>query len=250
VTLEFLSPISEGAATAATPLAESPLEAWLGEAGARFEGRHGWRVPMDFGSPAEEEQACRTGVGIADRTAMGKFEIQGRPEALADVLEVLLADGSPESGQTARLEGALLWRSSPDRALAVCDPAATDRLRGLLRGACQGSQNCGLVEMTAGFAAIELRGPLTRELLERLTAIDVREAGLPLGGVRGGMVAQVSAVLLCLEPEAFLILVGAPEAPDAWEIALDAGAPLGLRPVGEGARALARQRAEGEPAHA
>lgn len=250
MSLDFLSPTSEDATAAGAPLAESPLEPWLSEAGARFEGRSGWRVPTDFGSPAEEEEACLRGVGVADRTAIGKFELQGRPEALAAMLDGLLPDGPPPSGETARLEGALLWRSSPDRALAVCEPAAGDRLRTVLRNACEGSNGCALVELTAGLAAVELRGPRAGELLERLTAIDVRAASLPAGAVRAGTVAEVPAILLRLEPDAFLILVGAPEAPDAWEIILDAGAPLGLRPVGEGARALAARRPEEVAAHA
>lgn len=234
MTLEFLSPTPNGAAA---PPAASPLEPWLRAAGARFEARHGWRVAVAFDSPAEEAEACRSGVGITDRSAMGKLEVQGRPGALDAVLRSLLPGGGPTPGQGARLGDSLLWRSSGDRALALCEPAATARLRSLLGDACGHSPGCGLVELTAGLAAFELRGPLARDLLERLSAIDLRPDSLPPGGVRAGMVAGVPATIVGLEPSAYLVLVGAPEAPDAWEIVLDAGAPLGLRPIGEEARA-------------
>jgi glycine cleavage system aminomethyltransferase T len=240
MTLEFLSP----GAAAGIP-ASSPLEAALRAAGARFEERHGWRVPVDFGSPEAEVEACRGGVGIADRSAMGKLELQARPEALAGVLRRLLPEGPPRPGDIALLDGARLWLASADRALAVCEPEATAGVRALLS---EGSG--GVVELTAGLAALELRGPLARRLLERVTAIDARPGSLPPGGVRAGMVARVPGVLLCLERDAVLLLVGAPEAPDAWEILLDAGLPLGLRPVGEEARALLRQPLEGAPARA
>jgi sarcosine oxidase subunit alpha len=222
MTLEFLSPVVDRA-----PVAASPLDPWLEAAGARFEERDGWRVAMDLGAPREETDACRDGVGIADRSAMGKLELSGRPNALTAILDGLL------------VEDAVLWRSSPDRALAVCEPGATSSVRTRLQEACDASPGCGLVDLTAGLAAFELRGPLARAVLERLTAIDVRPQSLAPGGVRPGQVARVPAALFRLEPQAFLILVGAPEAPDAWEIALDAGAPLGLRPVGEEARARA-----------
>jgi heterotetrameric sarcosine oxidase gamma subunit len=245
VTLEFLSPIPDDAG--ATPPAASPLEAKLRDAGARFEERDGWRVAADFGSQAGEAEACRAGVGIADRSAMGKLELQGRPAAVDAAVERVVAEGEPRAGQVAALDGALLWRSSADRALAVCEPAGTPRVRALLDEARDG---CALVELTAGLATLELRGPRARELLERLTAIDVRLSGLPVGGVRAGSVARVPAVLLRPEPEAFLVLVASPEAPDALEIALDAGAPIGVRPVGEEARAAVGPRGEGAGARA
>lgn len=216
MTPEFLSPVAD-------PAAASPLEPWLLEAGARFEERDGWRVAVDFGSPAEELEACRGAVGIADRSAMGKLELQARPDALAAALGRLLP-----------LDGALVWHFSPDRALAVCEPAATPGLRARLDAA-----DAGMVDLTAGLAAFELRGPAARALLERLTALDVRAGSLRPGAVRPGRVAHVPATLACLAPDAFLVLVGSPEAPDAWEIVLDAGAPLGLRPVGEEARSRA-----------
>jgi heterotetrameric sarcosine oxidase gamma subunit len=240
MTLEFLSPVPGEEPEPRAPAAASPLEPSLSVAGATFEARDGWRVPIDFGSPAEEAEACQSGVGIAERSAIGKLEVQGAPAAIASLLDRLFAAGpedAPAPGSAAPLDDGLLWRSSPDRVLAICEPAATPRLRARLRGACEASPGCGLVELTAGLAAIELRGPKAPELLERLTAIDVRDRRLPVGGVRGGAVAEVPATLLRIADEAFLVLVAAPEAPDAWEIALDAGAPLGLRPVGERARA-------------
>jgi heterotetrameric sarcosine oxidase gamma subunit len=233
VTLGFLSPVTDGDAPAA-----SPLEPWLLEAAARFEARDGWRVAVSFGALEDELEALRGSAGIADRSPMGKLELQGTPEALGSLLAGVVPGGPPEAGETADLDGALLWLSSPDRALAICQPADTANLWDLLGALCGVSPHCGVVELTAGLAAIELRGPRARELLERLTAIDVRDTGLPTGGVRAGAVAEVPATLLRPEDDSFLILVGAQEAPDAWEIVIDAGAPLGARPVG--AEALAR----------
>jgi heterotetrameric sarcosine oxidase gamma subunit len=116
--------------------------------------------------------------------------------------------------------------------VALCDAAETSSLRDLLESVCGVSPHCGVVDLTAGLAAIEVRGPRARELLQRLTSIDVRESTLGVVEVRAGAVAEVPATLIRCEDSAFLVLVGAQEAPDAWEIVLDAGAPLGALPVG------------------
>ena len=93
----------------------------------------------------------------------------------------------------------------------------------------------GGLDVTSGYAAFELRGPRTRALLERLTAIDVRPDSLDLSQVRAGVVARVPALLARTGGDVYLLLVSADVGPDVLEIAIDAGAVL----VGEEARASA-----------
>ena len=207
--LEFLSPAAG---------ASSPLEPFAAAAGARFAERDGWRVAIDFGDPEGEAAARREGVTVSDRTALGKLELQGAPEAVSAAL-----DGAGEA--------LLTWRSSPDRAVVVCEPA--ERAPLLDRLAAYGVL---LVDQTAGLAALELAGPSARELLERLTAIDLRPAAFPTGSVRAGVVGRVPAALARTGDDEYLVLVASPQAPDVWELVTDVGAPLGLRPAGEEAR--------------
>ena len=216
MTLEFLAP-APGGATAA-----SPLEPCTAAAGARFAERDGWRVAIDYGDPEGELAARRQGVAIADRSALGKLELQGDPERIQGTVDRV------------GLDAGFVWRSSPDRALVVCEPAARGGLIADLD-----RDGTTLVDLSAGLAAIELSGPFARDLLERLTALDVRPEGFPVGEVRAGAVARVSAVLARVDEDAYLLLVSSPQAPDAWEMALDVGAGLGLRPVGEEARSRA-----------
>src|SRR5262249_54479464 len=90
VTLEFLSvsAASDGA------LAKSSMERAQRDAGARFEERGGWLVPVSF--PGEAER--RAVAGIADLSHLSKFEI--RPAL----------DGLEEAG-------AVHYRISPRRSL-------------------------------------------------------------------------------------------------------------------------------------
>lgn len=210
--LEFLSPAA-GAA--------SPLEPFAAAAGARFAERDGWRVATDYGEPEAEAAARREAATIRDRSALGKLELQGAPEAVSAAL-----DGAGDA--------LLVWRSSPDRAVVVCEPAARAALLERLD-----APGVLLVDQTAGLAAIELAGPSARDLLERLTALDVRPAAFPTGTVLAGVVARVPAALARTGEDEYLVLVAAPQAPDAWEMATDVGAPVGLRPAGEEARARA-----------
>lgn len=216
MTLDFLSPAA-GAA--------SPLEPFAAATGARFEERDGWRVATDYGDPEAEAAARREGVTVADRTALGKLELQGAPDAVSAALE---------AGARSAIEATLVWRSSPDRAVVVCEPADRAALLDQLE-----ADGVTLVDQTAGLAAIELAGPKARELLERLTALDVRPAVIPTGAVSAGIVARVPAALARTGDDEYLLLVAAPQAPDAWEMVTDVGVPLGLTPAGEEARASA-----------
>jgi heterotetrameric sarcosine oxidase gamma subunit len=239
VTLGFLSPV----ASQQVP-ASSPLEPWLSAAGARLEVRDGWRVATSFGDVPAEVAACREGIAVSDRSAMGKLELQARPDVLEAALERVAGD-APPAGGSAALDDGFLWRSSPDRALAVCEPAAGPRLLGLLEEACERAGPATLVDLTAGLVAIELSGPRALELLERLTALDVRPAAFAPGEARAGEVARVPAALARTEDEGYLVLVSSPQAPDAWELVLDVGAGLGARLVGEEARARAGRSPQG-----
>ncbi|MGA9633823.1 MAG: hypothetical protein WBQ41_01145, partial [Solirubrobacterales bacterium] len=91
MSLGFLS-VTHGQADV---LASSPLEPLLGEAGARFEGRDGWRVATSFRPPPDELETIRRAAGIADRSAMGKLELQGTPEALGSLLASVVPGGPP-----------------------------------------------------------------------------------------------------------------------------------------------------------
>jgi heterotetrameric sarcosine oxidase gamma subunit len=242
MTLEFLSPSGTGGGVAAA----SPLEPLLLEAGARIDERDGWRVATSFRVAHDELETIRVAAGIADRSEMGKVELQGTPDAVGSLLASVVPGGPPGPGETADLDGGLIWLPSPDRALALCEASETAGLLGLLQSVCADSPHCGVVDVTAGFAAIALRGPRARDLLERLTAIDVRPSALPVGGVRAGAVAEVAAMLLRIHDTGYLVLVSAQEAADAWEIVMDAGSPLGAGPVG--ADALAQLTSDEEAA--
>src|SRR2546426_9390073 len=50
-------------------------------AGAKFESRAGWELPVAYGNPAEEYALVRRGVGLLDRGDFGLLELTGRDRA-------------------------------------------------------------------------------------------------------------------------------------------------------------------------
>ena len=130
MTLDFLTPSGTGGGVAAA----SPLEPWLREAGASFETREGWLVATSFGSPDAELEALHTAAGIADRSAMGKLELQGTPDAVGSLLASVMlvpahAQSNPPTAQrpaaaptatnTAVQSHSDLWRASKLKGLNV-----------------------------------------------------------------------------------------------------------------------------------
>jgi glycine cleavage system aminomethyltransferase T len=124
--LEFLS---VGAATGA--VAKSSMERAQREAGARFEEREGWLVPVTL--PGEEQHGA---VGVADLSHLSKYEVRPVLESVDD----------PD---------ALHYRISPKRSLVIGAAAAP-------RG--------GLVlDVTGALGILAIVGPQAETVIRRLT---------------------------------------------------------------------------------
>ena len=107
MSFEFLTP-------APSALARSPMERQALAAGARLERRDGWNVAVAFAGEHPERERCRTSAGFADRSHLGKAEIQG-------------SHGLP-LGQATRRDDAWWCPFTPEKALVLCEPANTAAL--------------------------------------------------------------------------------------------------------------------------
>ena len=195
MSFEFLS---TGAADA---LARSPMERQARAAGARFEVRHGWNVAVSY---AGEADALRI-VGFADASHIRKYELQGELPPL-------------EFGR-ATVDGDATWL-----------PMTTTRA--LILG---GEPPAGALEVTTGFGALRLAGPLARETFARFTAIDLRPQQAKPGHWRPGSVARTPGGILCEDTDRFLMLFGAALGQYVWTVVADAAGHLGGGPIGDDA---------------
>lgn len=202
MSLGFLSP-APGA------IARSPMEREAQAAGARFELRDGWKVAVEYAGPAS------AGVWFADSSHLGKFELHGAHEL--------------ELGLAQRREGAWWCPLTRERALVICDLESTGRWRERLGGRA--------VELTCAYAALTVGGPLSRELLARFCALDLRAQSAPAGAFRPGSVARTPGYVLRERGERFLLLFGWALGRYLWETVADAAGALGGGPLGADALA-------------
>jgi heterotetrameric sarcosine oxidase gamma subunit len=240
VSLEFLAPGAAAADDRFQPVACSPMERDARAAGARFELRDGWNVAVEFASTDAELQACRRTAGWADVSHLGKLELQA---PAADIEEI--AGQRLELGRATWSDGAWWCRLTPERALVVAEPAALPALRERLA-----ATTARLVEVTNVFAALTVVGPLAREVLARLTALDLRPAATPVGALRPGSIARQPAVLIREDTDRFLFLFGWAVGHYLWTVVDDAGRHLGAVPIGADALEQLAPAAEEAPSRA
>ncbi len=221
-------------ASADSVLARSPMERRARAAGARFERRDGWNVASEFGGgPEAERRLIEQRVGFIDRSSMSKLELQGAPEALAEVVASASGEVALTPGVAKRVNGTWWCPVTPSRVLALGELGSAEGLRASLQEA--GADQITVVDLTCGLAALSLIGPGCRELLARFCAIDVRPAVTPAGGFRPGSIARTPGYLLCEDQERLLIMVGWALGEYLWEVVADAAEHLGGGPVGANA---------------
>jgi glycine cleavage system aminomethyltransferase T len=193
--LDFLSPDRAKDGGGFTPVLRSPMERCQREAGAQFEERDGWLVPVSL--PGEADRLRQ--VGIADLSHLGKLEVFG--------------DGAPEERP-----GVVWYPYRPGRALVLCPYRDCFLLRSTLA-----RRFDWVLDQTAAFAVLALVGPQAPVVLRRMTHLH----GLPASGDVSHVGAHV------FERDAGYWIVFPQEYGHyLWEVAVDAAEPLGGGPVG------------------
>jgi glycine cleavage system T protein (aminomethyltransferase) len=206
--------------------------------GASFREEGDWRVPEAYGVPADEAARAQGGVGLVDASACGKLLLRGAaldaPFAKAVGIERL----PDRASERVRVNGArtLACRLAEDELLLLASPGETEIIAEVLERAA-GSVCVHLTDMTSGLAVLDLLGPRARDLLTRLSPLDLVPLA-PLAVVQGEL-ARVHAILVRLDrPDGFRALVAREYGAFVWETLMEAGRDLGLVPVGAVARAL------------
>ncbi len=190
---------------------------------------HGWQVAATFGNPTEEAARTRESVGLADVSWMAKFNLQGSG-----------LKNSPDLGLEAGV-----WLLGRGQYLVTCEPLAAEAVKarlGQIRGAAAGSPPPFYVtDVTSVYTELMLAGPRSREVLSKLTSLNLSE------GARGNRtcaqagVAHVHAVVLRNDLPGiptFHLLVGREYGESVWESVLHAGHEYHITPIGLEAQKL------------
>jgi heterotetrameric sarcosine oxidase gamma subunit len=185
--------------------ARSPMHRQARAAGATFETRDGWEVAAGYASRADYSQT----VSFSDRSHLVKLELLGEPP------------WQLQMGTALNENGAWWCPVTPERTLVLGGATARSAVAG----------HAALVDLTANYAALALKGPLANELLARFCAIDVRAKMMPVAAFRPGSVARTPGYVLRTAEDELLILVGWALGAYLWEVVADAAEHLGGGPV-------------------
>jgi len=212
------------------PLKQSPLHHVARQLGATFGPHLGWNIATHFTTPDAEAAALKSGVGIADASWLGKLEIKGRQSELESI--------TIDAGKTWSLaRGQYFIACDPTRSGAIIDSIAQQ----VAERESEDPARTGcihVIDVTSVLAGILLAGPLSRDVLQRLTAPDVSDSAFENGACLSAKVAGLHARIVrddLDETLAYWLFVGTEYAAYAWEAIMHAGGQFGILPVGQAA---------------
>ena len=259
--------------TTARGVRRSPLHDRLAAEGAYFRDVSGWEGadwfagrgrtpepgPLTWGRPdwfetwAQEHRAVREGVGLMDMSFMADFSVTG-PDAGAflDRLSTARVDG--DSGvitytqwlnDAGTLEADLtVTKLGEDSFLVVASDTAHRHVGEWMRRH-RGSYDVDIADTTSGITQINVQGPLSREVLQRATSVDLSNEAFGFRAARTidiGFARVLCARITYLGELGYELHIPTELAVHVYEQLLEAGAASGLRHVG--LKALASLRLE------
>jgi len=216
------------------------------ELGGRMMWTGTWRRPHSYGDVEAEVQAVHGAVGLIDVSTLGKLLVIG-PDA-AEFLERLYPNrfGDMKAG---RIRYAVLntdaGRIMDDGTIArLSDDAYYVTTTSTGAGAvvewfewwnAVWGMDVQIADITGALAAVNVAGPRARELMTRLTDLDVSNEALSYLDARQGKIAGVPSLVLRI---GFVGELGyelhfpSPYGEHVWDTILERGEDLGIRPFG------------------
>ena len=201
------------------------------QSGASWTEHYGWQVPLFFAAAGDEARCVRESVGLADLSWMLKFDLKGyglkSPPALG--------------------EGAFLWVLGPLHCLVTCEPSGRggvmERLQPLQAGGSELSlpPPISVTEVTSVYAHFLLAGPRCRQVLGKLTSLNLSDSSLPDLSCGQASLAHVHAIILRKDVDsipAYHLLVSREYGESVWDSVVHAGHEFHLSPFGLEAQQL------------
>ena len=236
------------------PVKLTPLHDRHQAAGAKQMAMGEWMRPFSYGKPEEEWRAVRERVGVIDVSTLGKLEVQGRDAGkLLDLVYTHhfsnLKPGRIRYGVLCGEDGIILddgtvSRLAEDHFYITTTTGNISFVEQWLDWWAVVSRFCAHVtEVTANFAAVNLAGPKARQVLSRVTGLDLSNESFRYMRCRTATVAGVPARLLRIGfvgETGWEIHVPASCGAYLWDTLLEAGADLGIAPFGVEAQRILR----------
>jgi sarcosine oxidase subunit alpha len=228
------------------PAKRSPIHGRQREQGATVMWAGDWRRAYDYGDPEGEAMAVHQSAGLIDVSTLGKLLVRG-PEA-GEFLDrlypnrfsnlkigrvrygVLTSDAGriTDDGTVCRLDDETFYVTTTSSGAGAVEQWFSWWLA-------DWRMDLTLTDVTQGLAAVNLAGPAAREIMGRLTDLDVSNEAFPYLDGQRGKVAGVPCLILRIGfvgELGYEIHFPTAYGEHVWDQLLEAGAEFGIRPFG------------------
>jgi sarcosine oxidase subunit alpha len=233
----------------------TPMHDWHVRNGANMMDAGNWKRPQVYTTPESEYEAVRTRAGLIDVSTLGKIELRGR-----DVVKFLefiypnrfenLPAGRVRYGLICDDAGILLddgtiARLESERFFLTTTTGNADAIDSWFRSwlAAKPGLDVRLTNVSGSYAAMNLAGPRSRDILRKLAAVDLSTNSMPYLAARTCDIAGVPAIILRIGfvgELGYEIHVPSHYGLYVWEAIIEAGNEFSLTPFGVEAQRLLR----------
>jgi sarcosine oxidase, subunit alpha len=216
------------------------------ELGARMMWTGAWRRPYAYGEPAGEVRAVHEAVGVIDVSTLGKLLVRGPdaviflerlyPNRFADLKlgRIRYAVLGTDAGRI--MDDGTVARIGDDEFYVTTTSTGAEAVFEWFEWWNAVWQlDVEIVDATGALAAVNVAGPRARDLLARLTDLDVSADAFTYLDAKQAPVAGAPALLLRIGfvgELGYEIHVPSPYGESLWDAILDEGADLGVKPFG------------------
>ena len=205
-----------------------------------------WRRPHSYGDPAAEVRAVHESVGVIDVSTLGKLLVRGAdaaaflerlyPNRFGDlkVGRIRYAVLGTDAGRIMD-DGTVARIADHEFYVTTTSTGAEAVLEWFEWWNAVWHLDVEIEDATSALAAVNIAGPRARDLLARLTDLDVTPEGFTYLDARESAVADVPALLLRIGfvgELGYEIHVPSPYGEHLWDAILERGADLAIRPFG------------------
>lgn len=213
----------------------------------------GWAMPVQYSGIIDEHKAVRSACGLFDVSHMGEVSFTGARAGEA-VQRLITNDvGRVEDGRALYtvacrpsggiIDDCIVYRERSDSYLIVVNASNIEKDFTWFKE--QTGALCQVENLSDETALLALQGPKAVAILSSLTTEPV--AQLPYFGwskIKVGSTSVRAARTGYTGEDGFELFCDPAHAPALWDLLLEKGAPLGLQPIGLGARDTLRLEAK------
>ena len=215
----------------------------------------GWDMPVEYSGIIDEHMAVRTKAGLFDVSHMGQIEVAG-PQALHAIQQLTCNDATklaigqiqysalmtPTGGF---VDDILTYRIADDHFMLVVNASNIVKdFEWIQNNTRQRGGSVAVVNSSSRYALIAVQGPEAEGILQKLT--DIELASIKYYWFANGEVAGQRGIVSrtgYTGEDGFEVFVPPASAEKVWNALLAAGADVGIKPAGLGARDTLRLEA-------